>query len=714
MNFRRIILSFFLLVNLAVGGCSNLIQGESGNALFDRQAENKSTSLPTKELNLAQDAREQPIIYMGTDRQIKMPQVQNPLQFIGDDVSLNFENAPLAEVMHAVMSDILKLDYVVDGSVSGTVTLRTKAPISRSKLLFVLESLLNANGVMMIKDEDNRYLITSSAQGSKLYPSVGNPNNVDAGYSTVIVSLEYIGASDMEEILRPLAEEKTFVRVDNVRNLLMLAGTRAQLSGWLDIVKTFDVDRMEGMSVGLFPIRNSGVEETTEALNVLLGKSSGSSGLSSSSGSKEMVEDLAPMVRIIPFARLASILVVTPRAHYLETVRKWIERLDNPETSFGEKRLYVYPVQNTTSQRLAELLTKIYSPGSAGSSNRSGGQKNTNGGVAPGMKPESIGSGSGSGKGAAGAGAVSVVSSGTNYNSIIDDVRVVADEENNSLMIYSTGMQFRKIEAALEKLDVAATQILIEASILEVTLTDKLRYGLEWAFRSGGLGGSSYSGSGSLSSSGGPSGTYPGFNYTVANSSGGISGVLNMLSSESLVNVISSPSVMVLDNSTATIQVGDQVPILTGTAFTDGGNSIQSIEYRDTGVQLTVTPSVNAGGLVTMEVSQSVTDVGIEDAATGQRSFMNREIESKVSVRSGESVVLGGLIRDNVSKSGEGVPWLHKIPILGAAFGKGAKSGIRTELVVIITPRALYDDSQLREVSKDMRARVREMKLIKN
>ena len=712
MNFKRIILSFFLLVNLAIGGCSNLIQGESGDVMFDRKAGSQDASSRTEEraLDLKQ-AEGTPIVYMGTDRQIKMPQVQKPLQFVGDAVTLNFENAPLAEVMHAVMSDILKLDYVVDGSVSGTVTLRTKAPISRSKLLFVLESLLNANGVMMIKDEDSRYLITGSSQGSKLYPSVGNPNNVDAGYSTVIVPLKYIGASDMEEILRPLAEEKTFVRVDNVRNLLMLAGTRAQLSGWLDIVKTFDVDRMEGMSVGLFPIRNSGVEETAEALKVLLGKSSGSSGLSISNDSREMIEDLAPMVRIIPFARLASILVVTPRAHYLDTVRTWLERLDTPETSFGEKKLYVYPVQNTTSERLADLLTRIYSTGSARSSNRFDQKNNPGDGVAPGLNPESVGSGGGGAQVRGGGSARS--NNGSNSESIIDDVRVVADEENNSLMIYSTGMQFRKIEAALEKLDVAATQILIEATIMEVTLTDNLRYGLEWAFRSGGLGGSSYSGSGGLGNSGSPSGTYPGFNYTVANSSGGISGVLNMLSSESLVNVISSPSVMVLDNSTATIQVGDQVPILTGTAFTDGGNSIQSIQYRDTGVQLTVTPSVNAGGLVTMDVSQSVTDVGLEDAATGQRSFMNREIQSKVSVRSGESVVLGGLIRDNASKSGEGIPWLHKIPVLGAAFGKGIKSGIRTELVVIITPRALYDDSQLREVSKDMRTRVREMKLIK-
>ncbi len=708
MNFIGRSCWLFLVVNLACSGCSNLLQGESENVLLDRKVGNRNSVSLVKELESTKDRKDQPIIYMGTDRQIKMPEVRSPLQFVGDDVSLNFENAPLAEVMHAVMSDILKLDYVVDGSVSGNVTLRTKAPISRSKLLFVLESLLNANGVMMIKDEDNRYLITESGRGSKLYPSVGNPKDADAGYSTVIVSLEYIGASDMEEILRPLADETAFVRVDNVRNLLMLAGTRAQLSGWLDIVQTFDVDRMAGMSVGLFPIRNSGVEETAEALNVLLGKSSGSDAKSGMTGSQEMVEDLAPMVRIIPFARLASILVVTPRAHYLDTVRKWIERLDNPETSFGEKRLYVYPVQNTTSERLAVLLTKIYSRGATSSSSGNGRRGSSNGGVAPGMKPENIGTG----QSAAAAEGVSVVSNSANYNSIIDDVRVVADEENNSLMIYSTGMQFRKIEAALEKLDVAATQILIEASILEVTLTDKLRYGLEWAFRSGGLGGSDYSGFGGLSSSGTPSGTYPGFNYTVANSSGGISGVLNMLSSESLVNVISSPSVMVLDNSTATIQVGDQVPILTGTAFTDGGNSIQSIEYRDTGVQLTVTPSVNAGGLVTMEVSQSVTDVGLEDAATGQRSFMNREIQSKVSVRSGESVVLGGLIRDNASKSGEGVPWLHKIPVLGAAFGKGIKSGIRTELVVIITPRALYDDNQLREVSKDMRARVREMKLI--
>ena len=298
----------FLVVNLACSGCSNLLQGESENVLLDRKVGNRNSVSLVKELESTKDRKDQPIIYMGTDRQIKMPEVRSPLQFVGDDVSLNFENAPLAEVMHAVMSDILKLDYVVDGSVSGNVTLRTKAPISRSKLLFVLESLLNANGVMMIKDEDNRYLITESGRGSKLYPSVGNPKDADAGYSTVIVSLEYIGASDMEEILRPLADETAFVRVDNVRNLLMLAGTRAQLSGWLDIVQTFDVDRMAGMSVGLFPIRNSGVEETAEALNVLLGKSSGSDVQSGLTGSQEMVEDLAPMVRIIPFARLASIL----------------------------------------------------------------------------------------------------------------------------------------------------------------------------------------------------------------------------------------------------------------------------------------------------------------------------------------------------------------------------------------------------------------------
>jgi general secretion pathway protein D len=437
----------------------------------------------------------------------------------------------------------------------------------------------------------------------------------------------------------------------------------------------------------------------------------------------------------MPFVRLNSVMVITPRAHYLDLMEKWIERLDRAPENGTERRLYVYPVQNTTASRLAMLLNSIYSGGQA-----SGGQRNLdNRNVAPGLNQESVsggarsngiggasgrggssGSGGSMGRGGQGGGtSVSALNmSEDGENSPSSEVRVVADEENNSLMIYSTGMQYKTIKTALEKLDTPPTQVLVEASIVEVTLNDSLQYGLEWTFN-GQLGGSSYNGVGVISdgefdfgnAGGAAAQLASGFSYTVTGGAGDIKAVLRALSTESLVNVISSPSVMVLDNNVASIQVGDQVPVNNGSTVTNGGNSIQNISYKDTGVQLMVRPSVNAGGLVTMDVEQTVTDVGPIDV-TGNRRFLERSIASRVAVRSGDSIVLGGLIRENAANQEDGVPWLHKAPIIGPLFGTTEKTRDRTELLVIITPRALYNDEELRQVSGDMRDQIRNFELI--
>ncbi len=687
--------------------------------------------------NRKKAARGEPTLYKGSDRQVKLPEPQAPVRFVGEDVSLNFEQAPLAEVVQAVMGDILELDYIVDHPVQGKVTLRTRTPIPRDQLLGIVESLLKAHNALLIRGKDGRYLVTGSQQASRLSPQVSSAQDEFAGYSTIIVPLQYISASAMAEILRPVADQSAFVRIDNARNLLMLAGTRAQLTGWLDIVSTFDVDMLAGMSVGIFPLENANVVETAGAINDLMAAAGGEAG------------DITGLVRVLPVERLNSILVVTPRSDYLERVGQWIERLDvNPNARF-ERRLYVYPVQNTTAERLAKLLQGIYTGGGGTSITDSGGATGTRGGtggpdrsVAPGMSPESIGGGNsgsgsagglggtGSGSSSTGGGSSTARSGGTSSGArgdratemvaaalgggdddVLANVRVVADEENNALMIYATGKQYEIIETALEQLDVVATQVIIEASILEVTLTDELRYGLEWSFRKG-LD-AAYEGFGQLvGESGTPSARAPGFSYTVTNSARDITAVLNALSEDSLINVISTPSVMVLDNHTAEIQVGDQVPVLQGTTITNGGNSVQNINFKNTGVSLIVTPSVNAGGLVTMDVQQSVTDVGPVDSATEQRQFLERSIRSRVAVRSSESVVLGGLIRENASSGESGIPLLRDIPGVGVLFGTTSLENRRTELLVIITPRALYTEDELRQVSEEMRSRMRFMELI--
>jgi general secretion pathway protein D len=681
------------------------VAAPAAKPFVDASAELSTSAAALADATAGEEMRAKPTIYRGTDTQWRMPEALEPVKFMGEDVSLNFEQAPLGEVMHAIMGDILQLDYVVDRPIQGQITLRTRTPIPRSELLQVLESLLKANNAILIKGADGRYLVTGDQQGRKLAPDVSNPKSTDAGFSTIIVPLRHISASNMAEILKPVADEQAFLLVDNSRNLMMLAGTRDQLDGWLDIVATFDVDQLKGMSVGMFPLENTNVEDAAEALTAML-------------ASGEQTD----MVRIVPVKRLNSLLIVTPRSHYLDTLGVWIERLDSVADSKFEKRLYVYPVQNTSAVRLSELLNGIYADqfSSVTVAQSGGGQSGgaSEGGVAPGMSLETVGSGS-SGSAAFDTenpreqgGSITAIGkmADSGSDSKLQDVRIVADDENNALLIYSTGKQYDLIKSALEQLDVVATQVIIEASILEVTLTDKLKYGLEWTFNNSI--GNQREGTGVLTSG---LDIATGFSYTVTNSLGDIKAVLNALSEESLINVISTPSVMVLDNHTAYIHVGDQVPIINEQSTSDASDTsriTQSISYKDTGVQLQVTPSVNAGGLVTMDVEQSVTDVGEIDSATGQRAFLERTIMSRVAVRSNQAVVLGGLIRENAANTEAGIPFLHTLPLVGPLFGSVAKDDRRTELLVIITPRALVSENDLYEVGQEMRSRIRHMELI--
>ncbi|MCP5167117.1 MAG: type II secretion system secretin GspD [Pseudomonadales bacterium] len=725
----RLLTAAAILVLLT--SCSNTATSTGGTAAgadtvparskVDASAPLSTSAAELAEANAEEGGAGEPTIYRGTDRQVKLPPVEEPIRFIGEDVSINFEKAPLSEVMHAIMGDILGLDYVVDMPIKGEVTLRTRTPIPRNELLAVLESLLQANGVVMIRGSDGRYLITSSVQGMKMSPGVSNPHSVAVGFSTIIVPLQYISAANMAEILQPVASPEAFVRVDNTRNLLMLAGTRAQLEGWLQIIATFDVDMLAGMSVGIFPLENSSVEEVNTALSALL----------ASGGPEDEGGSWSQLLRVIPVARLNSILVVTPRAHYLDVVEKWIKRLDEAYYSEADMRLYVYPVQNTTAERLAKLLNSIYSGSMSQQATGSGDSGFSAGmgrgsGVAPGMSNETLGSSSSSGSmlsdsyqpssnnsGDNRGGQISTVAIGAQGGgSLLGNVRVVADEENNALMIYSTGMQYRIIEKALEQLDTEATQVVIEASILEVTLTDKLRYGLEWTFSNDV--GNQRTGTGLLTGAASaiPGIQVPGFSYAITNSVGDIKAVLNALSEDNLLNVISTPSITVLDNHDAYIHVGDQVPVVSGSTINDGGFATESVTYRDTGVQLNVRPSVNAGGLVTMQIEQSVTDVLPSTAGSDNPTFLERSIMTRVAVHSHQSVVLGGLIRENASNVESGVPFLHKLPVLGPLFGSVAKENRRTELLVIITPRAIYSEQDLREVSEEMRSQIRHMELI--
>lgn len=382
--------------------------------------------------------------------------------------------------------------------------------------------------------------------------------------------------------------------------------------------------------------------------------------------------------------------------------------------------MYVYSVQNGEAAALATLLGQLFGASASGSSDKA---PTTSGTTAPGLtqsETTSTGSGglssgglgsasSGLGSSTGGLSKRSSSRSSTGATSMVTEngSRIVADESTNSLLVMADPKEWRAMRTALSKIDKTPAQVLVEVSIWEVTLQDDLKYGVEWFFNSQ-TGGDGTVGGGRLSLDNGVGRIGTGFSYIFTGNDW--RSVINLLSSKSNVKSLSSPSVLVLDNREATIQVGTQQPISTGnTTFPTSGTptTTQSFTLKDTGVQLTVRPRVNAGGLVIMDIQQEVTDVGDADPVTGQSTFLKRAIESSVAIQGGDTIILGGLIQDNTRQSDAGVPYLHTLPFVGPLFGYKSETGNRTELLVTISPRAINRYKDFDRIGEEFRDKMR-------
>jgi general secretion pathway protein D len=284
--------------------------------------------------------------------------------------------------------------------------------------------------------------------------------------------------------------------------------------------------------------------------------------------------------------------------------------------------------------------------------------------------------------------------------------RIVADERNNALVVYAPAREYRLVEEALKRLDVIPLQVMIEATIAEVTLNDELRYGVQYFLREGNARFNLFD----VAPPAGTTGitpTLPGFALVLGRTSP--FAIISALSSVTHVNVVSTPQVLVEDHQTAYLQVGDSVPISTGQATNLNNPStvlVNTIQYRDTGVILLVTPRANANGLVSMDVEQEVSAVSTA-AATITPTFQERRIRSRVSIQSGETVALGGLIQDRAARSKSGIPILSSVPIVGSLFSTTDNTGVRTELLVLITPHVIGTAAQARDITDELRRRLR-------
>jgi len=617
-------------------------------------------------------------------------------------VRLNFDGASLGEVIDVILGEVLGVNYTIDPAVDGTVILSTTAPLSEGDLLTVLETILQMHGATLV-DLNGTYAVLAGQPivgTSQITPVGGDaPPPLIVGTGVTIVPLRYVSASAAAQFIQPLLSLPEQIRVDDSRNLVLFVGNAAERQNVVRTLAEIDVDWMAGRSVGIFPLQTATPESVIPELEGLFTP-------------LDPFSTQAAGVRFLPMSRLNAVLAIASQPDQLVEIERWIQRLDRGSGS--SVQFFVYQLQHTPAAEMARLLNESFGDAAPGAGARAAGT----GALAPvgfqddpglPLDPSFLGD-PGAANGEFGQ-PLPGLSPGERGNPLAD-VRVVADTTANALVIRATPQAYQLIEQTVRRLDRAPLQVLIEATIAEVALNDLLRYGVQYYFDAGGVQGgfNTRQLDGEVTNRGllEPLAQLPGFNFIISGSNSNIT--IDALSRITDVQVLSSPSLVVQDNSEAILTVGDEIPIVTRT--TQGIENpdapiVANIEYRDTGVILEVRPRINTNNVVTLEIAQEVSRVLQTDRSDENPIISQRRISSKVNVTSGQTVVLGGLIQDSTNQVQERVPVLGDIPVLGNLFRSTSNRAERTELIVFITPRVIRNAEDARDVSEELRARMR-------
>ena len=673
---------------------------------------------------------------------IEAPPPQPQSTTNGQGYELNFENAPIASVAKTVLGDILKVGYTIDPRVQGAISLASGKPVPKSDLLFVFETALRLSGVAMVRDTAGYRLIpiSDAVAGGNLDLQAAR---AEAGYGISVVPLQYVSATTLTRLLDSFATKPGAVRVDSSRNMLLVQGSGAERRAAIDTALSFDVDWMRGQSVGIFPVQNSNPEPIIAELEKILDfKENGFS---------------QDMVKFQPIARRNAILAVTSKPGLLRMVETWIRRLDTADPT--RVAVHVYRVKYGEARQLARVLSEIFAGGSSGSFETAAGQVAPGGGLTktssnadrlPGLSAttgtqSSTAGGSGrsdsrfgggsSGFGgaatgaAAGAGAsgsaASVFDARTattsgGAQSALEGIKISADVSTNSLLVYASAENYRVVEQTVRQLDQPQAQVGIEATIAEVTINNNLSYGVQFFLQNKNLSVSNIPTSppGALSSTvNGVANAFlnrafPGFNFLIG-AEAQPKVILDALNAVTNVKILSNPSLVVIDNQVATLLVGDEIPVSTGTgnvlnSATGTNNTIiNSIDYRSTGIILRVIPRVSPNGNVRLDIEQEISQATNATANTLTPTVSQRKVKSSVSVANGQTVLLAGLIQEKNELDRGGIPLLDQLPKVGDLFAHTTKSTVRTELIIFIRPQLIRDAVDASFVAEEFRTKLR-------
>lgn len=582
-----------------------------------------------------------------------------------------FRNAPIDAVLNQVLGDTFGVSYSIAPGVSGSISLRLEGIANAEEAVAGLNAALQLQNIE-ITDTVGGYVVSrrGETRGELGEPVFISPDSeVPDGTSLAVLQIRYADLQDVTELARVMLPDGIIRHSDDARGLVVLEGDPGAVASGVELLKSLDVNWLSSVSTALIPIENADPAEIAADLEPLIGRTGG--------------------VSVVPIDRLATLMIVARNPESLDQVRTWVDRLDRDAEPKLTTDTLVYEARYVSADRLANIarsgVSNAYAPSPGGFS------------ATPAIASDQQFGSSG------------FDSTRTDYNltsnrsspGLYSNIAVQVDPGRNAIIARGAQDELRSLRDLIELLDQPQRQVLIEATIVEVSLTENNQFGVQWSSIVENVEATfTELGSGAVNS------LFPGVSVSYINAD--VDVVVNALAASSDSEVVSSPRMLVINNETARLQIGDQVPIITQSAVSiddPGAPIVNQTTYRDTGVILSVTPSIRAGGMVEIEISQEVSGVAETTSSTiDSPTITQRSVESILAVPDGSTAILGGLMSSSRSFSDTGVPFLKDIPIAGALFRSRSAVERRTELVILIEPTVVH----AMEPEFDMPARLRE------
>ena len=606
--------------------------------------------------------------YPGFSEQVPAPvDVQGP-----DVVELNYEQADLRLVLEQ-LAESLDISILIDPSIDKRISIRTSPdrPLQREDIWPLIRLLTRDAGIFLerVGDVYNARMINSSLPAD----IIGPDSSAETVNSQVmqITPLTYVSTETAVEALGPLLAPEGRVSQLGSRDLLMITASDFLLQRANELLMLIDADPFSNQGIHLYQLSNANAPEVAEELVEIL----------------ELIEGASPAYQVRGIERINAILVTAPASRGFEEISRWVEILD-ADSQEQVEQLFMYKVKNLDALELAETLSTVFEEEDDPLTPPNIGRSDTLN-IVDTLAAEA------SQTATAETGQVPLTTGGTSANGAVSanlTVKIVADEATNSLLIRSTARDYRQLLTTISQLDVVPLQVMVNAVIAQITLTDDTRFGVDWSRVAGNTLNPISS---STTTDFAPNLNGLMFTRGFIDGSARVDATLEAIAQNNEVRLLARPSLTVGNNQEGEIQIGAEVPVEAGESISAGGLSTTNIQYRDTGIGLLITPQINEDGVVNLIINQTLRSV--DNSASGINNnpvFNNQEITTTVVVKNGDNIVLGGLIQTDTEALNTGVPLLNRVPGLGNLFSYQQDNQERRELFIVLRPEVINLNDQ--------------------